>query len=709
MSTPEAPKDNPFCKSQESRKTQENAIRTLFIIATYVILLSAAFIFGDIIIKGTPVLASKGWSFIFKKPQTLNVIEVEKSDHIEVPVKNFDSIIESNAKHSDLFTNIKEVQHQTNVTTFDIAPGSVIGEGYLKNLEKQNKGFYLRFDKRDTQSPVAFTLESPKSITLRNPEFESLKASAPEIVPAEVEVAERNLSKFEVTIEEGEYPIGKSAHDALVPTKLVFQMRQTFADDEPDKINQVIIPSTQTITVEAAVYFAAFDEDERGTLPLSAEESIPNKILFHTFELPAGTHAVAPDALAILEKHGANSQHNTARGSIIFNNKKPLTLTVPSNEFEELRKANPGLQISNVSNQDIASTYISFSLSKDAELRFDIDDYEAITLGNKASGNFIPLSEKTHSYSGGGILGPIVGTALLVIICMVVALSTGIATSVFLNEYAAKGKFIATVRLAMLNLAGVPSIVFGLFGLGLFVILAPTLTSQPNVESKLIIPIAPIASDIGAREVEDKKIYVSEEKMGTDEVRNLAAAAGSTRFYDGWQYISFQGWGTCMLAGGFTLAIMVLPVIITSCEESLSAVPMGFREASLALGATKWQSIRTAVLPYAFPGILTASILGITRVAGETAPIMFTAAVAERSDLPWQGINATGLDAFVGFLQQSVQALPYHIYTVAGRIPQSEYTEPMQYGSVLVFMMIVMTFAAFSVWLRIRIRNKIKW
>jgi phosphate transport system permease protein len=88
---------------------------------------------------------------------------------------------------------------------------------------------------------------------------------------------------------------------------------------------------------------------------------------------------------------------------------------------------------------------------------------------------------------------------------------------------------------------------------------------------------------------------------------------------------------------------------------------------------------------------------------------MFTAAVAERSDLPWQGINSTGLDAFVNFLQQSVQALPYHIYTVAGRIPQSEYTEPMQYGSVLDFMMIVMTFAGFSVWLRIRIRNKIKW
>jgi phosphate transport system permease protein len=138
-------------------------------------------------------------------------------------------------------------------------------------------------------------------------------------------------------------------------------------------------------------------------------------------------------------------------------------------------------------------------------------------------------------------------------------------------------------------------------------------------------------------------------------------------------------------------------------------VPMGVREAAMALGATKWQSIRTAVLPYAFPGILTASILGITRVAGETAPIMFTAAAAEKSDLPWQGIHSSGFSAFVDFLQQSVQALPYHIYTVAGRIPQSEYTQPMQYGSVLVFMIIVFMLSAVSIYLRIKIRNRIKW
>ena len=127
---------------------------------------------------------------------------------------------------------------------------------------------------------------------------------------------------------------------------------------------------------------------------------------------------------------------------------------------------------------------------------------------------------------------------------------------------------IRLVRVAILNLAGVPSIVFGLFGFGLFVI--------------------------------------------------------------------FFGWNVSLLAGWFTLGLMVLPAIITASEESLRAVPQGLREGSLALGATKWQTIRKNVLPYAMPGILTSSILGIARVAGETAPIMFTAAYAMRDEMPWQ-------------------------------------------------------------------------
>jgi len=315
-------------------------------------------------------------------------------------------------------------------------------------------------------------------------------------------------------------------------------------------------------------------------------------------------------------------------------------------------------------------TLVVYETAEAGEQRLPASDYREWKKENPA---VEVLKEHTHSYSGGGIFGPLVGTALLVIICMISALAVGISAAVFLNEYAKPGTFLESVRLAIMNLAGVPSIVFGLFGLGIFCLnpWLPKLTVEPNYEQSIA--------------------YIK---------LNLPLLRG---------YLSFEGWGTSMLAGGLTLAIMVLPVIIIACEESLKAVPKGFREASLALGATKWQSIRTAVLPYAFPGMLTASVLGITRVAGETAPIMFTAALAHKEKLPWQDVNGEGLVKFSEFLTQSVQALPYHIYTVAARIPQSEYTEPMQHGSVFVFLLLVMGFAGISVWMRSRLRKKLKW
>ena len=208
---------------------------------------------------------------------------------------------------------------------------------------------------------------------------------------------------------------------------------------------------------------------------------------------------------------------------------------------------------------------------------------------------------------------------------------------------------------------------------------------------------------------ERQRIKIVEKGSNLTTSLRVAQQEGLERYYTGWTYLSFQGWGNSIIAGAFTLAIMVLPIIITSTEESLKAVPRGFREASLALGATKWQAIKTAVLPYATPGILTASVLGITRVAGETAPIMFTAAVAAKSDLPFNGLQGSGFQKFLEFISQSVQAMPYHIYTISGRLPPSYHIKPMQYGSVLVFMIIVMIFAGLSVWLRGRMRKKYKW
>lgn len=288
-------------------------------------------------------------------------------------------------------------------------------------------------------------------------------------------------------------------------------------------------------------------------------------------------------------------------------------------------------------------------------------------------------SEKTISYSGGGILGPIVGTALLVVVSVSVALILGVSCAIYLSEYAKKGKFLETVRLAILNLAGVPSVVFGLFGLGAFVLTAPKFVDVPAERSVFAIPL-------------------------------------------GFTTLSFEGWDTCVLSGGFTLAFVILPVIITASEQCLQAVPQGFRETSMALGATRWQTIRHSVLPFATPGILTSSILGIARAAGETAPIMFTAALAFKDKLPWQkDLPPLPADAsvfahweqnvsrFLGIFTESVQALPYHIYTLAAKIPQNEYAERAQYGSVFVFLVLVALLAAASIWLRIRLRKKYQW
>ena len=269
------------------------------------------------------------------------------------------------------------------------------------------------------------------------------------------------------------------------------------------------------------------------------------------------------------------------------------------------------------------------------------------------------IQEDSYVYSAGGIFPCIVGTFSLVVGSMAIALVVGVSAAVFLNEYSRGGRLVELLRLAILNLAGVPSIVFGLFGFGLFVLFAPVFGSAP-VEGNFSLPL-------------------------------------------GFCYLNFTGWGVSLLSGWFTLAFMVLPVVITASEESLKAVPKGFRDGSMALGATQWEAIRTNVLPYALPGILTSSILGIARVAGETAPIMFTAAYVVRDRLPWQ------VDKAVDVLFQGVMALPYHIYVVSSKIPQNEYTERVQFGTAFVFLAVVLSIALSSVILRNRIRARYRW
>lgn len=245
------------------------------------------------------------------------------------------------------------------------------------------------------------------------------------------------------------------------------------------------------------------------------------------------------------------------------------------------------------------------------------------------------IEHKTQVYAAGGIYPAIVGTVLLVVGSMIIALTLGILCAIYLSEYSRSGPLINFVRLSIMNLAGVPSIVFGMWGYAMFVLLF--------------------------------------------------------------------GWNVSLMAGWFTLAFMVLPIVITGSEESLRAVPQGYREGSLALGASKWQTIRKNVLPYALPGILTSSIMGIARIAGETAAIMFTAAFVVRDELPWQ-VEQAGQFFFNG-----VMALPYHIFVVSARVPQNEYTSKVQYGTAFVFMFIVLGIAFASILLRTHVRKKYKW
>lgn len=226
----------------------------------------------------------------------------------------------------------------------------------------------------------------------------------------------------------------------------------------------------------------------------------------------------------------------------------------------------------------------------------------------------------------GGIMPAILGTIYLSVGTIALALPLGILGAIYLNEYAGVNRLTRLIRLAIVNLAGVPSVVFGLFGLGLFVML--------------------------------------------------------------------MHFGTSLLAGCLTLALLVLPVIITTTEEALSAVPNSFREASYALGASKWQTIWRVVFPNALPGILTGAILGIGRASGETAPILFTAAAFYLPRLPRS-------------IFDQVMALPYHLYVISTQVPNA--TPKIQWGTALTLLAVVFLMNLAAILLRTRLRSKRQW
>ncbi len=226
----------------------------------------------------------------------------------------------------------------------------------------------------------------------------------------------------------------------------------------------------------------------------------------------------------------------------------------------------------------------------------------------------------------GGIFPAIVGTVYLVTGAIIFALPIGLLTAIYLSEYSKDNLLTRLIKLAIVNLAGVPSVVYGLFGLALFVV--------------------------------------------------------------------FFKFGASILSGSLTLGIMILPVIITTSREALESVPYSFREVSLSLGASKWQTIRHIVLPNAIPGILTGTILGLGRAAGETAPILFTVAAFYLPRLP-------------GSIFDQAMALPYHLYVISTQVPNVD--EKVRYGTAFVLLALVLFMNLVAIIIRYKFRKKKKW
>jgi phosphate transport system permease protein len=237
------------------------------------------------------------------------------------------------------------------------------------------------------------------------------------------------------------------------------------------------------------------------------------------------------------------------------------------------------------------------------------------------------ITSPTDGMTKGGVMPAIVGTFLVTAITAIFSIPLGMGCAIYLNEYATQNLFTRLIRISIRNLAGVPSIVYGLFGVVLFV-----------------------------------------------QMMHL---------------------GTCILSAGLTLSLMTLPFTITASEEALKNIPMSFREGSLALGATKWQAIRTNVLPYSIPTMLTGTILGLSRAAGETAPILFTGVAFYLPELP-KGI----FDQFM--------ALPYHLYIMATQHHAITEVRPIAYGTAMVLIILVFVMNLGAIILRYRLRKNRK-
>ena len=244
------------------------------------------------------------------------------------------------------------------------------------------------------------------------------------------------------------------------------------------------------------------------------------------------------------------------------------------------------------------------------------------------------LENPANRMTAGGIWAPLIGTFFLVLLSLLLAAPIGILAGVYLNEYARDNWLRRAINLAVVNLAGVPSIVHGLFGVGAFVY--------------------------------------------------------------------FARMNRSLLAASCTVAVMTLPVIITSTREALASVPMSFRDACWNLGASRWQTIRTIVLPNSIGGILTGVILQVARAAGETAPILFTGAVF------WGKVADSGIDKFLPYGPgDKFMALSYHLFALSTQV--TNVSSELQYGTAVVLIALVLLVNSLSIIFRVYLRSRKKW
>lgn len=257
---------------------------------------------------------------------------------------------------------------------------------------------------------------------------------------------------------------------------------------------------------------------------------------------------------------------------------------------------------------------------------FVILGFITIKGGSVISWDFLTKAPE-EGMTKGGIFPAIVGTFYLIVGSSIISFPIGIMSGIYMNEYATNGKVVRFIRIMTNNLSGVPSVVFGLFGMSLFV--------------------------------------------------------------------NALGWGDSIIAGSFTLALMSLPLIIRTTEEALKSIDDSFRHGSLALGATKLQTIRRVVLPMAFPNIITGLILSVGRVSGETAPILFTVAAYFLPQLP-------------GSIFDQCMALPYHLYVISTSGTDIEASRGMAYGTALVLIAIILVVNLLANLLRNYFAKKVK-